>query len=429
MCTARAAWKSVTLQKLGYKDRMHQIQMDSMHSILHLDEERRRVRVEPMITIGQLNNILIERGWTLPVVPELDDLTIGGLVMGGGIETTSHKYGLFQYTCKSYELVVSDGSVVECNQDNEPELYMAIPFSYGTLGFLTAVTLDIVPYKPYLRLTYQPVYSLNQLTEEFASACHDPDADSVEGLMFTADTGVIMRGRFTSGCERAKLNRLGRWYKPWFYTPARTFLEKGPAVEYIPTVEFFHRHNRSGFWLLEIVFPFANHWLFRYPLGWTMPPKFSFVKALRGMVDNYANTNFVCQDFGYRLDELNEVLPYVDRKTKVYPLWLCPTRHVVPPELKHLAQFDTESVIVDVGIYGYSPIPGFNYVATQREMERHALDRKDFVALYAETQLTRDDFLERFDMSKDNYDNIRKKFDCEKAFPHVYDKVSKAARG
>jgi hypothetical protein len=33
---------------------------------------------------------------TLPVVPELDDLTIGGLVMGGGIESTSHKYGLFQ---------------------------------------------------------------------------------------------------------------------------------------------------------------------------------------------------------------------------------------------------------------------------------------------------------------------------------------------
>ena len=34
---------------------------------------------------------LIKQGWMLPVVPELDDLTIGGLVMGGGIETTSHK--------------------------------------------------------------------------------------------------------------------------------------------------------------------------------------------------------------------------------------------------------------------------------------------------------------------------------------------------
>ncbi len=64
--------------------------------ILSVDEEKRIVRVEPMVSIGVLNDYLVKKGWTLPVVPELDDLTIGGLVMGGGIESTSHKYGLFQ---------------------------------------------------------------------------------------------------------------------------------------------------------------------------------------------------------------------------------------------------------------------------------------------------------------------------------------------
>jgi delta24-sterol reductase len=39
------------------------------------------------------------------VVPELDDLTIGGLVMGGGIESTSHKYGLFQVNLKAFFLL------------------------------------------------------------------------------------------------------------------------------------------------------------------------------------------------------------------------------------------------------------------------------------------------------------------------------------
>ena len=59
-----------------------------------------------------MNDYLIGRGRTLPVVPELDDLTVGGLVMGGGIESTSHKYGLFQYICKEYEMVLSDASKV-----------------------------------------------------------------------------------------------------------------------------------------------------------------------------------------------------------------------------------------------------------------------------------------------------------------------------
>ena len=40
----------------------------------------------------------------------------GGLVMGTGIESSSHKYGLFQHICKSYELVLADGSVVTCSK-------------------------------------------------------------------------------------------------------------------------------------------------------------------------------------------------------------------------------------------------------------------------------------------------------------------------
>ena len=93
MCTARPGSKSISLQILQYKDRMYKISVD-MGDIIKIDTEAKLVRVEPMVTIGQLNDFLIERGWTLPVVPELDDLTIGGLVMGGGIESTSHKYAL-----------------------------------------------------------------------------------------------------------------------------------------------------------------------------------------------------------------------------------------------------------------------------------------------------------------------------------------------
>ena len=52
--------------------------------ILHVDEAARTVTAEPAVTIGQLNDYLIERGWTLPVVPEIDDLTIGNDCDGDG---------------------------------------------------------------------------------------------------------------------------------------------------------------------------------------------------------------------------------------------------------------------------------------------------------------------------------------------------------
>jgi delta24-sterol reductase len=45
--------------------------------VLEIDKEKMIVRVEPAVTIGFLNRLLVANGYTLPVVPELDILTIG----------------------------------------------------------------------------------------------------------------------------------------------------------------------------------------------------------------------------------------------------------------------------------------------------------------------------------------------------------------
>lgn len=45
----------------------------------------------------------------------------------------------------SYEVVLPDGNVVECSPEQEPDLFFSLPWSYGTIGFLTCVELDIIP--------------------------------------------------------------------------------------------------------------------------------------------------------------------------------------------------------------------------------------------------------------------------------------------
>lgn len=47
--------------------------------ILEIDKERQIVRVEPLVSMGQLTATLNPLGYTLPVIPELDDLTVGKL--------------------------------------------------------------------------------------------------------------------------------------------------------------------------------------------------------------------------------------------------------------------------------------------------------------------------------------------------------------
>ena len=121
---------------------------------------------------------------------------------GAGLESTSHQYGLFHNICVEFELVTADASVIIANKtvnsdtnDNDDDdslivlimmiivmimmiivmimmmfqvnsdVFHAVPMSYGTLGFLTAVTLRIVPYRPFVRLEYTPAKTLDKVTE------------------------------------------------------------------------------------------------------------------------------------------------------------------------------------------------------------------------------------------------------------------------
>ncbi len=111
MCTARPGWQAMSLRAGKYKKTYENVKID-LHDILEVNVDNKTCRVEPMCTMGQITHSLLPLGWTLPVVPELDDLTVGGLVSGVGIETSSHKFGLFQHICLSFEVVLPDSRSV-----------------------------------------------------------------------------------------------------------------------------------------------------------------------------------------------------------------------------------------------------------------------------------------------------------------------------
>ena len=119
---------------------------------------------------------------------------------GAGIESTSHVYGLFHKTSVEYELVTADANLIIANETVNQDVFHAVPMSYGTLGFLTAVTLRIVPYKPFVRLEYSPAKTLDRVTELFTAATLG-DSDSVEGILYSRDEGVIMTGNFVDEAD------------------------------------------------------------------------------------------------------------------------------------------------------------------------------------------------------------------------------------
>ena len=304
MCTARPSWKSISQQKLGYKDRMYRVDLGHLQDVLRIDQEGLEVTVEPGVTIGFLNRLLVSRGVTLAVVPELDSLTVGGLLMGGGIESTSHKQGLFHRLAVEVELVTADGQCLTVSEEQHRDIFRALPMSYGTLGFIVSAKLRLVRYRPFIRVVYRPTSSLEETTTLLEREVSG-DNHSVEGIVYSSNSAVIMTGTFVEEAEVewAKVNRLGLWYKPWFYKHVATFLttregrEEG-FTEYIPTLHFHQRHNRPTFWLTPQWLPWASGPLARLLTGWLLPMNHHLLSFLKEkFLNGEFSDNFVLQDF------------------------------------------------------------------------------------------------------------------------------------
>ena len=440
LCTARPGWESISPGYRAYKASSTRIRIN-LRDILSLVREAMTVRCEPMVSMGQISHYLVAKGLTLPLVPEMDDLTVGGLTMGVGIEGSSHKYGLMDDTVVSYEVVLADGSVVTASADENEELFRALPWSYGTLGFLVSVTLRVVPCKPFVRLTSYPCHTHDAGVRVFTEkATAENPTDFVESLAYSFDRSVVMTGEMVdkSEVDSSKLNAIGWWFKPWFYKHVETALQSDePRVEFIPLRQYYHRHTKSIFWELEQMCPLGNHPVFRWLFGMLMPPKVSFLKltqteTLREMYEK----QHVIQDMLVPVSDMSATLQNFQQHYNLYPLWICPHRHYDKPghflRRPNNPEFEDPQhgryeMYVDLGAYG---IPRkvldkqpFDIVHENRAVEDFVHSRNGFQMLYADTYRTRAEFRAMFDHT--HYDAMRERYGALEAFPEVFDKVKK----
>ena len=172
--------------------------------------------------------------------------------------------------------MTAEGKLLHCSAHENTELFHLIPWSHGTLGFLVAAELKIIPAKKCVRVAYSPKTQLDTLTEAFDAASRNTEDNAyVEALTYSRDRGVVMIGNLTdSPSDDGPINPIGRWYKPWFYKHVEDILNQGKEViEYIPLRDYLHRHTRSYFWAMEEIITFGNNPVFRLLLGWALPPR------------------------------------------------------------------------------------------------------------------------------------------------------------
>jgi len=160
-------------------------------------------------------------------------------------------------------------------------------------------------------------------------------------------------------------------------------------------------------------------------MGWMIPPKVPLLKLTQtAKLEKLFRENFMFQDMLVPMDDLSASLSFFNDNFDIYPLWMCPHRvyNTKPYQsfLKPSKPVKDFEMFVDIGAYA-APKKAFNHMIDMPKAERFVREHHGYQALYAHTYMTYEEFRDMFDHTL--YDQMRKKYGAEKAFPEVYDKV------
>ncbi|HEX5534337.1 MAG TPA: D-arabinono-1,4-lactone oxidase [Actinomycetales bacterium] len=118
--------------------------LSGIERIDHPDADTHLVRVRAGTPLHRLNPLLADAGLAMTNLGDIDRQTISGAV-ATGTHGTGARFGGLATQVVGLRVVLADGSVVECSEDREPELFAAARLGLGALGVVTELTLQCVP--------------------------------------------------------------------------------------------------------------------------------------------------------------------------------------------------------------------------------------------------------------------------------------------
>jgi L-gulono-1,4-lactone dehydrogenase len=141
--TVRAAASGHSFTDIACTDGL-MLRLERMSRVLDVDRESGLVKVEGGIVLRALSEQLARHGLAMENLGDIDVQTISGAI-STGTHGTGVKLRNISAQVDAIELVLADGSVLECSSGSDPETLRAARVGLGALGVIASVTLRCVP--------------------------------------------------------------------------------------------------------------------------------------------------------------------------------------------------------------------------------------------------------------------------------------------
>ncbi|MCR8644211.1 FAD-binding protein [Paenibacillus sp. N1-5-1-14] len=120
------------------------VSLDAMQGILKIDREAQTALVWAGTKLKKLGEDLFAAGWAQENLGDINAQSIGGAI-GTGTHGTGVQFGSLSTQVVGLTVVTADGSVIECSEEVNPQIFKAMQLSLGTLGIIVQVRLKVIP--------------------------------------------------------------------------------------------------------------------------------------------------------------------------------------------------------------------------------------------------------------------------------------------
>jgi FAD/FMN-containing dehydrogenase len=107
------------------------------------DENTGVLVCEAGVVLRDIQRMILPRGWSLPVTPGTQLVTVGGAIANDVHGKNHHKFGTFGDHVRSLKIVRTDGSELDCGPNLRAEYFAATIGGIGLTGLITQAEIQL----------------------------------------------------------------------------------------------------------------------------------------------------------------------------------------------------------------------------------------------------------------------------------------------
>ena len=169
----------------------HTISTLKYDKILSFDTVNGIFECQPGIVLDQVLEVIVPKGWFLPVTPGTKFITVGGAVASDVHGKNHHVDGSFSAHILDMDVLLASGETLTCSPTEHSDLFWATCGGMGLTGIITRVRFDLKKIETsYIRQKQVKAKNLEEVIRLFEEYKHYTDSVAwIDCLQKGADFG------------------------------------------------------------------------------------------------------------------------------------------------------------------------------------------------------------------------------------------------